>query len=252
MAPLPPTGFGWDEHAIMPALVLAARPLAQIVQITYVSLMDVLRQDYIRTAHAKGLRQRWVIVRHALRNVLVPVLTTLGASLRFSLASLPVVEVFFVWPGVGLALWRAIGEGNEPIVTDVMVLLGLFFLVVNGLLEAALPHLAPNHAGHRATARPRSPRPGPAFASGWRRSAISSRHGGRAPEGASPAGRRQARLPPPDPGGPGSGHAGRGAGCRGGRLPRPGPAVRLCAIRCSSSAASSSWAWSCWRSLASG
>lgn len=143
-APLPPTGFGWDEHVVMPALVLAARPLAQVVQITYVSLVEVLRQDYIRTAHAKGLRQRWIITRHALRNVMVPVLTTLGASLRFSLASLPVVEVFFVWPGVGLALWRAIGQGNELLVTDVIVLLGLFFLAVNGLLEAIIPRVAPH------------------------------------------------------------------------------------------------------------
>ncbi len=112
--PLPPTGFGWDGHAVMPALVLAARPLAQIAQVTYVSLSNVLGQDYIQTAQSKGLRQRVVIGRHALRNILVPILTTLGTSLRFSLASLPVVEFFFIWPGVGLTLLQAIGERCWP------------------------------------------------------------------------------------------------------------------------------------------
>jgi peptide/nickel transport system permease protein len=108
---LPPTGFGWDLHLVMPALVLAARPLAQIAQVTYVSLSEVLGEDYIRTARSKGLHWRTVLNRHALRNVLIPILTTLGTSLRFSLASLPVVEYFFLWPGVGLTLLKAIELG---------------------------------------------------------------------------------------------------------------------------------------------
>ncbi|MER3458518.1 MAG: hypothetical protein C4309_07725, partial [Chloroflexota bacterium] len=71
---LPVTGFGWDEHMVMPALVLAARPLAQIAQVTYVTLSAVLGQDYIRTAQSKGLRQRVVLLRHALRNTLIPII----------------------------------------------------------------------------------------------------------------------------------------------------------------------------------
>jgi len=134
-APLPPTGFGWDAHVVMPVLVLATRPLAQIVQITYVSMSNVLGEDYIRTAHAKGLRPRVVLNRHALRNVLIPVLTTLGTSLRFSLASLPVVEAFFNWPGVGLALLQAIEAGLSPLVTDLIVSLGFLFLLINLALD---------------------------------------------------------------------------------------------------------------------
>jgi len=143
VAPLPPTGFGWDEHLVLPALVLATRPLAQIVQITYVAMSDVLGQDYIRTAQAKGLRRRVVLSRHALRNILIPILTTLGTSLRFSLASLPVVEYFFIWPGVGLALLQAIESGLAPLVTDLIVSLGLLFLLVNLALETIYPLLAP-------------------------------------------------------------------------------------------------------------
>ncbi len=140
---LPSTGFGWDAHMIMPALVLAARPLAQIAQVTYVSLSEVLRADYIRTARAKGLSWRVVRNRHALRNALIPILTTLGTSLRFSLASLPVVEYFFDWPGVGLMLLEAIELGMTPLVTDLIVSLGLLFLLINLALELIYPLLDP-------------------------------------------------------------------------------------------------------------
>ncbi|MGD8969561.1 MAG: ABC transporter permease subunit, partial [Anaerolineae bacterium] len=140
---LPPTGFGWDGHLVMPALVLAARPLAQIAQVTYVSMSQVLEEDYIRTAWAKGLHWRTVRNRHALRNVLIPILTTLGTSLRFSLASLPVVESFFLWPGVGLTLLEAIGLGMAPLVTDLIVSLGLLFLLINLVIEFGYPLLDP-------------------------------------------------------------------------------------------------------------
>jgi peptide/nickel transport system permease protein len=140
---LPSVGFGWDAHMIMPALVLAARPLAQIAQVTYVSLSDVLGQDYVRTARAKGLSWPYVRNRHALRNVLIPILNTAGTSLRFSLASLPVVEFFFIWPGVGLTLLQAIEMGLAPLVADLILSLGLLFLLLNLFLEFLFPFLDP-------------------------------------------------------------------------------------------------------------
>ncbi len=140
---LPPTGFGWDAHLIMPALVLAARPLAQIAQVTYVQVSQALGQDFIRTAHAKGLSARMVRDRHAIPNIIAPVLTTVGTSLRYSLSSLPVVEYFFLWPGVGLLILQAIDADMPTLVTDSIVCLGLFFLVVNLLLDLALPLLDP-------------------------------------------------------------------------------------------------------------
>lgn len=136
---LPSAGFGWDAHMVFPILVLAMRPMAQIAQITYVSLTDVLKQDYIRTAQSKGLTWRVVRNRHALRNILIPVFTTLGTSLRFSLASLPVVELFFDWPGVGSALFDAINQGDITLVVDLLLSLGLFFLFVNLMLEILFP-----------------------------------------------------------------------------------------------------------------
>ena len=139
----PPTGFGWDAHLILPALVLAGRPIAQLAQITYVTLSDILQQDFVRTARGKGLRRGLVLRRHVLRNAVVPILTTLGTSLRFSLASLPVVEIFFVWPGVGSTLLETIASGNDALVTDLIVSLGLFFLLVNVAIEVAFPLIDP-------------------------------------------------------------------------------------------------------------
>lgn len=140
---LPSAGFGWDGHMVMPALVLAARPLAQIAQVTYISLSEVLRQDYIRTANSKGMPWRMVRNRHAIRNVFIPILTTLGASLRFSLASLPVVELFFDWPGVGMTLLQAIDRENPSFVIDLILSLGLFFLAVNLAIELFFPVIDP-------------------------------------------------------------------------------------------------------------
>jgi len=140
---LPPTGFGWDFHLVMPVLVLAARPLAQIAQVTYISLSEILGEDYIRTARAKGLHWRAVRDQHALPNVLIPILTTLGTSLRFSLASLPVVEYFFIWPGVGLMLLEAIELGMTPLVVDLILSLGTLFLLLNTVLEVLYPRLDP-------------------------------------------------------------------------------------------------------------
>ncbi len=136
---LPPTGFGWDLHLVMPALVLAARPLAQIMQVTYVSMSEALSQDYMRSARARGAGQRLLIFRHALRNVLIPILTTLGTSLRFSLASLPVVESFFIWSGLGLGLLQAIDLGMDTLVVDLLVALGAMFILINFVLEFIYP-----------------------------------------------------------------------------------------------------------------
>lgn len=138
---LPSAGFGWDAHLVMPVLVLAMRPMAQIAQVTFVSLIDVMRQDYIRTAHAKGLSWRVVRDRHAMRNILIPIFTTLGTSLRYSLASLAIVELFFEWPGVGLMLFEAIGSGEIFLIVDLILSLGLFFLLVNLVLEVLFPLL---------------------------------------------------------------------------------------------------------------
>ena len=134
---LPAGGFGWDNHLVLPALVLAARPLAQISRVTFVTVEDILSQDYIRTAYSKGLRGIYVTAVHLLRNAAVPVLTTIGLSLRFALSSLPIVEFYFGWQGAGYTLLQAISNRDDYLTVILVLCLGILFIVVNMLLDGA-------------------------------------------------------------------------------------------------------------------
>ncbi|HEY71961.1 MAG: hypothetical protein DRJ03_14965 [Chloroflexi bacterium] len=132
---IPIHGFGWDAHLILPALVLAARPAANVMRLGYNALAEVLDADFVRTAHAKGLGPWIVLFRHVLRGAGVPLLTTIAVSLRFSLAILPIVEYIFNWSGIGEELLAAI-QGQDTITVIGMILpLALLFVVVNIFLE---------------------------------------------------------------------------------------------------------------------
>ena len=137
MLVLPLGGFGWDAHIVLPALVIAARPIAQTARITYVKMREVLQQDYVRTAYSKGLGQRQVVIRHAVRNAAIPILTTLTVSLRFSLSSLPLVEYFFGWPGIGFTLLKSISQQDDNTTIALLLCLGSLFIIVNFIVELA-------------------------------------------------------------------------------------------------------------------
>ncbi|HDD54777.1 MAG TPA: ABC transporter permease subunit [Chloroflexi bacterium] len=132
---LPVGGFGWDDHLILPVLVLAARPLAQITRVTYITVEDILKQDYVRTAYSKGLRSIYVMAVHITRNAAVPVLTTIGLSLRFALSSLPIVEYFFGWQGLGYTLLQSISNRDDDLTIGLALCLGILFILVNLFLD---------------------------------------------------------------------------------------------------------------------
>ena len=140
---LPVGGFGWDEHLVLPVLVLAGRPIAQTARITYVKMREVLATDFVRTAYSKGLTKRRVIIRHAIRNAAIPILTTLTVSLRFSLSSLPVVEYFFGWPGVGLVLLKSIARQDDNTTIALLLCLGVLFILVNLAVESVYRFIDP-------------------------------------------------------------------------------------------------------------
>jgi uncharacterized protein len=148
---LPLHGFGWDAHLILPALVLAARPAANVMRLGYNALVEVLDADFVRTAHAKGLGPRVVLLRHVLRNAGVPLITTVAVSLRFSLAILPIVEYIFNWSGVGEELLAAIQAHDVNTVIGMVLPLALIFVVVNVFLEIVYviidPRLRTQEAG---------------------------------------------------------------------------------------------------------
>ena len=129
--PNPGGGNSLLPQIALPALVLIARPLAHISRVTFVSLSEVLERDFVRTARAKGVRELLVFWRHVLRNAGVSVLTAIGVSLRFALGSLPVAEIFFDWPGLGVTLLKGIFQRETKVVAGAALGLGVTFLLIN-------------------------------------------------------------------------------------------------------------------------
>jgi ABC-type dipeptide/oligopeptide/nickel transport system permease component len=143
LTPLPATGLGLNQHLLLPVIVLAARPFAVLTQVAYITIAGLLTQDFVRTARGKGVSPKDIDRRHIMRNAWIPILTAMATSLRFSLATLPIVEYFFVWPGIGLGLLQAITSGEKSLAVDMVLALGVVFLVVNIVLEVAYPLLDP-------------------------------------------------------------------------------------------------------------
>lgn len=133
---LPVGGFGWDQHLVLPVLVLMARPLAQVARLSYAEFTTILAEDYVRTARAKGVPERRIWVRHILRNSAITIVTTMGTSLRFSLSSLPVVESLFGWPGMGRAMLEMLRTNQRDGATVLILTMGAVFVGVNVGLDA--------------------------------------------------------------------------------------------------------------------
>jgi peptide/nickel transport system permease protein len=150
---MPTFGFGWDRHLVMPALVLATRPMANMTRLSYSALIDIFSADYVRTAHSKGLVPRHVFWRHVLRNAGVPLLTTAGVAFRFSLAMLPIVEYIFSWPGIGWTLLQAIGSGDVYRILVMVLPLALLFTLVNLLLDFVYGFIDPRLRSGEGAAR---------------------------------------------------------------------------------------------------
>ena len=119
------------RHLLLPALALATIPMAIIARMTRSSMLEVLGQDYIRTAQAKGLMARTVVVRHALRNAWLPIITVVGLQVGILLSGAILTETIFSWPGIGRWLVDAIYARDYPIVQGVTLVIALIFVVVN-------------------------------------------------------------------------------------------------------------------------
>lgn len=132
----PSFGFGWDEHLIVPVIVLAVRPFAQIASIAYAAVDETLASDYVRTARSKGLTERLVLFRHALGNAAVPILGAVAAGVSISLSTLPVVEVFFSWGGLGFALLQAIRRFDAATAGTLLGALAVTIAIVRFALDA--------------------------------------------------------------------------------------------------------------------
>lgn len=140
---LPTSGNDTPVHVILPAITLALYSIARTMRLMRTSLIATLGADYIRTATAKGLRQRIVILRHALLNALIPVITAIGLDVGNLLGGAVVTETVFGWPGVGRLVVQAVSQRDYPVVQAGVVYVALIFFTVNTLLEVAYKVLDP-------------------------------------------------------------------------------------------------------------
>ncbi|MEA1960916.1 MAG: ABC transporter permease [Bacillota bacterium] len=131
------------QHLILPAISLATIPLAIIVRVTRSSMLDVLHEDYIRTARAKGVPRRRVIFKHALKNAMIPVLTVIGLQLGTLLGGAILTETVFAWPGVGRLLVTAISNRDYPTVQGIVFLISVLFVAINIIVDCCYAYLDP-------------------------------------------------------------------------------------------------------------
>jgi peptide/nickel transport system permease protein len=128
---------------LIPGAVMGLAMSAVTMRMTRAMMLEVLRQDYIRTAWAKGLKEKIVIIRHALKNALIPVITLIGLQLPVLIGGAVIMERIFVLPGLGLLMLEAINQRDYPIVTGLMLILGGIVLVINLLVDLSYGYLDP-------------------------------------------------------------------------------------------------------------
>ena len=140
---LPTTGYGTWRQLVMPALTLAAYPMAAIARLVRSGMLEVLEADYVRTARAKGLQERRVLLKHALKNAAMPVVTVIGLQFGLLLGGALVCEMIFAWPGVGRLLIFAINNRDFPLVEAAVFVIAVVFVVANLLVDLCYGWLDP-------------------------------------------------------------------------------------------------------------
>lgn len=140
---LPVAGLGSFQHLILPSITLALGAVATLSRLTRGSLLEVLDEDYIRTARAKGLPEKWVILRHGLRNALIPVVTAVGLRFGHLLGGAVIVETVFAWPGIGKFVVDSIYDRDYPAIQGFVVFIGTVFVLLNLLVDLAYVWLDP-------------------------------------------------------------------------------------------------------------
>ncbi|MGK9172625.1 glutathione ABC transporter permease GsiC [Yokenella regensburgei] len=140
---LPTVGADSWQHYILPSMTLGAAVAAVMARFTRASFVDVLNEDYMRTARAKGVRERWVILKHGLRNALIPVITMMGLQFGFLLGGSIVVEKVFNWPGLGRLLVDSVEMRDYPVIQAEVLLFSLEFILINLVVDVLYAAINP-------------------------------------------------------------------------------------------------------------
>lgn len=140
---LPATGRGGWRHLVLPVVTLSLAAAASLARLTRSSLLEALGDDYVRTARAKGLRERTVVASHALRNSMLPIVTVAGLRFGHLLAGAAVVETVFTWPGIGTYVLNGVNDHDYPVIQGFVLLTGTLFLLLNALVDVLYVSLDP-------------------------------------------------------------------------------------------------------------
>ena len=140
---LPTAGRGTWAQLVLPSLALGSYLMALIARLTRSGMLEVINQDYIRTARAKGVAERLIILRHALMNALIPLVTVVGLQMGELLGGTVVIETVFAWPGVGRLILQAVFQRDYPLVQAAVFILAMIFVGTNLLVDAAYRYLDP-------------------------------------------------------------------------------------------------------------
>ena len=139
----PLSGYGSVAHVVLPALTLGIAGGGWYARMMRSSMVEVLRHDYIRTARAKGLAERTVLLRHGLRNAILPIVAMVGLDVGIFMSGVVVVENVFGWPGVGQLMWQAIQSLDIPIIMGVTVVASVFIILGNLMADLVSPLIDP-------------------------------------------------------------------------------------------------------------
>ncbi len=139
----PISGYGRPEHIILPALTLGIGLAGLITRLTRSSMLEVIRQDYIRAVKAKGLGERSVIFKHALKNALIPIVTVIGLQFGFLLAGAFFVEWVFAWPGIGRLAVQAIQQRDYPVVLGALLVTSVAYVIINLIVDIIYAYIDP-------------------------------------------------------------------------------------------------------------
>jgi len=148
---LPPSGYtaftedpvGWARHIVLPAVTIGLVTAAILTRFIRSSVLEAMSEDYVRTAEGKGLRPRVVVVRHVLRNALIPVVTVAAVQLASLLGGVIVIEVLFAWPGIGRLTYDAVQARDYPVLQGAVLLVAALFLLVNLMVDILYAKLDP-------------------------------------------------------------------------------------------------------------
>ena len=143
---LPAFGSGSVTHLILPGITLGAFSMARIARLTRSGMLEVLGQEYVRTARAKGVSERRVVLKHALKNAAIPVITVVGLDLGTLLGGAVITETIFAWPGVGRLAVQAIANRDYPVVQAAVFVLAVVFVLINFLVDVLYTYVDPRVA----------------------------------------------------------------------------------------------------------